>query len=259
MARMLSAALAAVLCALIGIAIAEAQGRRASTVAALTERNGPLLVIGHRGAPGYRPEHTIASYTLAIDLGVDFIEPDLVATKDGVLIARHENEISGTTDVAQKFPERKTAKTIDGRKVVGYFTEDFTLAEIKTLRARERLAFRNQGWNGYFEIPTFARDRRTRQKKEPRKGKNHRNLSGNQASQLLPFDRVAAGAAAGEGARRQRLRGRQGPRSSSSRSRFKNLKDLSKLTKVRLIQLMEANRAAPTTSLRPVTGAPMAT
>jgi glycerophosphoryl diester phosphodiesterase len=121
----------------------------------LTARAGAPLVIGHRGAAGYRPEHTLASYALAIDLCVDFIEPDLVSTKDGILIARHENEISGTTDVARKFPDRKTAKTIDGRRVEGYFTEDFTLAEIKTLRAKERLPFRNQGWNGYFEIPTF--------------------------------------------------------------------------------------------------------
>lgn len=113
------------------------------------------LVIGHRGAAGHRPEHTLASYALAIDYGVDFIEPDLVATKDGVLIARHENDISGTTDVAEKFPQRRAAKTIDGQKIAGFFTEDFTLAEIKTLRARERLPFRSQAWNGVYEIPTF--------------------------------------------------------------------------------------------------------
>src|SRR5260221_11694460 len=88
-------------------------------------------------------------------MGADFVEPALVATKDGVLIARHEKEISGTTDVAQKFPERKTVKTIDGPRLEGFFTEDFTLAEIKSLRAKERLPFRNQGWNGAFEVPTF--------------------------------------------------------------------------------------------------------
>ena len=113
------------------------------------------LVIGHRGACGYRPEHTLASYQLAIDQGADFVEPDLVSTKDGVLIARHENEISETTDVATKFPDRKTTKTIDGKTVTGWFTEDFTLKEIKTLRAKERLAFRDQSFNGQFEIPTF--------------------------------------------------------------------------------------------------------
>ena len=113
------------------------------------------LILGHRGACGYRPEHTLASYQLAIDMGADYIEPDLVSTKDGVLIARHENEISETTDVAVKFPDRKTTKTIDGKSVSGWFTEDFTIKEIKTLRAKERLAFRDQSFNGQFEIPTF--------------------------------------------------------------------------------------------------------
>ena len=113
------------------------------------------LVIGHRGACGHRPEHTLASYELAINLGADFIEPDLVATKDGVLIARHENDISGTTDVAAKFPERKAKKTIDGTEIEGFFTEDFTLAEIKTLRAKERLDFRDHSYDGQFTIPTF--------------------------------------------------------------------------------------------------------
>ncbi|HET9211557.1 MAG TPA: glycerophosphodiester phosphodiesterase [Thermoanaerobaculia bacterium] len=116
------------------------------------------LVIAHRGASGYRPEHTLASYELAIEMGADFIEPDLVSTKDGVLIARHENEISGTTDVADRpeFAARKTTKRIDGREVAGWFTEDFTLAEIKTLRAKERLPFRNQVYNGRFEVPALA-------------------------------------------------------------------------------------------------------
>jgi glycerophosphoryl diester phosphodiesterase/CTP:molybdopterin cytidylyltransferase MocA len=115
------------------------------------------IVIAHRGASGYRPEHTLAAYDLAIDLGADFIEPDLVATKDGVLIARHENEISETTDVAERpeFASRRTSRRIDGREVDGWFTEDFTLAEIKTLRAKERLPFRNQEYNGRFEVPTF--------------------------------------------------------------------------------------------------------
>jgi glycerophosphoryl diester phosphodiesterase len=116
---------------------------------------GSPLIIGHRGASGHRPEHTIASYQLAAEMGADFIEPDLVATKDGVLIARHENEIGGTTDVAAKFPERKRAGTIDGARVSGWFTEDFTLAEIKTLRAKERLAFRSHDYDGQFDVPTF--------------------------------------------------------------------------------------------------------
>ena len=99
------------------------------------------LVIGHRGASGYRPEHTLASYELAIRQCADYIEPDVVATKDGALVARHENEIGGTTDVAAhpEFADRRTTKTIDGVPITGWFTEDFTLAELRTLRAKERL------------------------------------------------------------------------------------------------------------------------
>ena len=118
------------------------------------------VVIGHRGASGYRPEHTLASYELAIRMGADYIEPDLVSTKDGVLVARHENEIGGTTDVAQhpEFADRRTTKSIDGRQVTGWFTEDFTLAELKTLRAKERLPQvrpSNTRYDGRFEVPTF--------------------------------------------------------------------------------------------------------
>ncbi|MBB5687779.1 glycerophosphodiester phosphodiesterase [Sphingobium boeckii] len=118
------------------------------------------IVIAHRGASGERPEHTIASYTLAIAQGADFIEPDLVSTKDGILVARHENEISGTTDVADHpaFKDRKATKTIDGEKISGWFTEDFTLAELKTLRAKERLPMLrpdNAKFDGQFQIPTF--------------------------------------------------------------------------------------------------------
>lgn len=118
------------------------------------------IVIGHRGASGYRPEHTLAAYKLAIQLGADYVEPDLVATKDGVLVARHENEISTTTDVADhpEFADRRTTKTIDGVAFTGWFTEDFTLAELKTLRAIERLATvrpANTRYNGRYEVPTF--------------------------------------------------------------------------------------------------------
>lgn len=115
------------------------------------------LVIGHRGASGYRPEHTLESYRYAIELGANFIEPDLVSTKDGVLIARHEVNIKDTTDVAShpEFANRFTTKTIDGVSETGWFADDFTLAEIKTLRAKERLLFRDQSFNGKFEIPTF--------------------------------------------------------------------------------------------------------
>ena len=113
------------------------------------------IIIGHRGASGHRPEHTLESYRLAAEMGADVIEPDLVATRDGVLIARHENEIGGTTDVAERFPDRKRTRTIDGASITGWFSEDFTLAEIKTLRARERLAFRSHAYDGRYQVPTF--------------------------------------------------------------------------------------------------------
>jgi glycerophosphoryl diester phosphodiesterase len=121
----------------------------------------PPIIIAHRGASAERPEHTLAAYERAIEQGADFIEPDLVATKDHQLVARHENEISGTTDVASRpeFAARKATKTIDGEKVTGWFTEDFTLAELKTLRARERLPQLrpdNTEFDGQFEIPTLA-------------------------------------------------------------------------------------------------------
>ena len=118
------------------------------------------IIIGHRGASAVRPEHTLASYRVAVEQGADYMEPDLVPTRDGVLVARHENEISGTTNVAAlpQFAGRKATKTIDGAEVTGWFTEDFTLAELKTLRARERIpAIRpaNTAFNDQFDIPTL--------------------------------------------------------------------------------------------------------
>jgi glycerophosphoryl diester phosphodiesterase len=117
-------------------------------------------VIAHRGASGERPEHTLEAYTLAIEQGADWIEPDLVITRDGVLVARHENEISGTTDVASRpeFAGRRTIKVIDGHSVAGWFVEDFTLAELKTLRARERLPQlrrESAAHDGRFQIATL--------------------------------------------------------------------------------------------------------
>ncbi|MGH3784851.1 MAG: glycerophosphodiester phosphodiesterase [Pseudonocardiaceae bacterium] len=125
------------------------------------DQNRPVpIVIGHRGAAGYRPEHTLASYELAARLGADFMEPDLVVTSDGVLVCRHEPEIGGTTDVAghPEFALRKTTKMLDGVAITGWFTEDFTLAELKTLRAMERLPQIRQHdtlFNGRYQIPTF--------------------------------------------------------------------------------------------------------
>ena len=115
------------------------------------------LVIGHRGASGSLPEHTLESYKLAIEQGADFIEPDLVMTKDGVLIARHEPMLDGTTDVAEKFPaSRRTTKMMDWVSTTAYFASDFTLAEIKTLRAKQPSAARPQQFNGLYSVPTLA-------------------------------------------------------------------------------------------------------
>jgi glycerophosphoryl diester phosphodiesterase len=119
-----------------------------------------VLIIGHRGASGYRPEHTLASYELAARMGADYVEPDLVTTKDHVLVARHEPNITDTTNVADhpEFASRKTTKTIDGLTQTGWFTDDFTLAELKTLRAKERLPLVRQGntlYDGRYQVPTF--------------------------------------------------------------------------------------------------------
>ena len=117
-----------------------------------------VRVIGHRGASALRPEHTLASYAKAIEDGADVVEPDLVSSRDGVLLIRHENEIGGTTDVAQhpEFAARRTTRVVDGEQVTGWFTEDFTLAELQTLRARERLPeLRGTRYDGRFQLVTF--------------------------------------------------------------------------------------------------------
>ena len=134
-----------------------------ATAAPVRTVEAPLVepvLIGHRGASGYRPEHTLAAYELAIAQGADYIEPDLVSTRDGVLVARHENEIGGTTDVADhpEFADRRTTKVIDGRPVTGWFTEDFTYRELRTLRAKERLPQvrpDNTAYDGDERIPTL--------------------------------------------------------------------------------------------------------
>ncbi|SDQ12845.1 glycerophosphodiester phosphodiesterase [Quadrisphaera sp. DSM 44207] len=149
-----AAALAAPAALLAPSALADAAPRPGEAL------SDELLVIGHRGASGYRPEHTLASYELAARMGADHIEPDVVSTSDGVLVARHENEISGTTDVAERpeFADRRTTRTIDGVELTGWFTEDFTLAELKTLRAVERLPEvreENTLYDGLYQVPTL--------------------------------------------------------------------------------------------------------
>ncbi|PPK97601.1 glycerophosphoryl diester phosphodiesterase [Kineococcus xinjiangensis] len=147
--------------ALVAPSAAAAPGPQAllKPKAAVAQLEEPV-VVAHRGASAYRPEHTIPAYELGARMGADWIEPDLVPTKDGVLVARHENEISGTTDVEERpeFAARKATKVVDGGEVTGWFTEDFTLAELKTLRAEERLPElrpRNTAFDGRYQVPTF--------------------------------------------------------------------------------------------------------
>ncbi|WAZ20504.1 glycerophosphodiester phosphodiesterase [Streptomyces cinnabarinus] len=134
-------------------------------------------IIGHRGASGYRPEHTLAAYQLALDMGADIVEAgDLVPTKDGHLVCRHEPEIGGTTDVADhpEFAGRRTTKLLDGVSVTGWFTEDFTLAELKTLQAIERIPGNrphNTLYNGRFAIPTFEEVLRWQEEQTRKRGK----------------------------------------------------------------------------------------
>jgi len=231
----------AALCCALAIAAAQSQS---PTIVAPTLHGELPLVIGHRGAAGHRPEHTIASYEMAADFGVDFIEPDLVATKDGVLIARHENEISSTSDVAEKFLERRKTKIIDGQQIIGYFAEDFTLAEIKKLRAKERLPFRNQSWNGIYEIPTFEEVIDVAKRKGAAQGRiigiypETKHPSYFRSIGLALEPRLLATLAAN---------GYVDAAAPVFVQSFEvgNLIDLSKRTKLRLIQLMEDAQARP--------------
>jgi glycerophosphoryl diester phosphodiesterase len=161
------------------------------------------LVLGHRGAAGYLPEHTLASYQLAISQGANFIEPDLVSTKDGVLIARHEVNITDTTDVSAhpEFVSRRTTKTIDGITETGWFADDFTLAEIKKLRARQRLRFRAMEFDDLYEI-----DWRVSSKLTINYGLRYdlRPPYLDRGNQLANFDRERPALIAALGARRRR-------------------------------------------------------
>lgn len=133
----------------------------------------PPIVIAHRGASGYRPEHTIASYTLGIEQGADFIEPDLVSTKDGHLIARHEPLLDDTTDVKARpeFADRRTTRMVDGRSISGFFASDFTLEEIKRLRAVQSNPARSREYDGRYEVPTFEEILDLAQRESRRRGR----------------------------------------------------------------------------------------
>lgn len=156
MTNLKSAATALGVVALLGACANTTLGAKAASQYPTLHGAAPL-VIGHRGASGYLPEHTLASYKKAIELGADFIEPDLVVTKDGELVARHEPNITATTDVATRaeFANRKTTRKVDGVNETGWFVTDFTLAELRTLRAKQPNPVRDQSFNGQFQIPTF--------------------------------------------------------------------------------------------------------
>jgi glycerophosphoryl diester phosphodiesterase len=208
------------------------------------------LVIGHRGAPGYLPDHTLQSYALAIRLGADYIEPDLVSTKDGHLIARHEPNITSTTDVAQhpEFADRERTAVVDGVTEEGWFVSDFTLAEIRTLRALQPLPERPQQFNGRFKIPTFDEvialakryskryDRRIGVYPETKHPTYHKDLG-------LALERPLLKALDRAGWNRRRA-----PVFIQSFEQS-NLKRLNKRTDVRLVQLIDANDVNPDGSL----------
>ena len=200
------------------------------------------LVIGHRGAHGYLPAHTLEGYALAIELGADFIEPDLVATKDGHLIARHEPNIIATTDVASRpeFASRRRTAVVDGETQTGFFVSDFTLAEIKQLRAVQDFAERPQQFNGKFEIPTLQEiialaKSKARDKDRPigiypeiKHSTYHKALG-------LPMEKRLVDILAAAG-----WNHRNAPVIIQSFEQS-NLKELRKLTPLRLIQLIDAD------------------
>ena len=210
-----------------------------------TLTGAPPLVIGHRGASGYLPEHTLEAYRLAIRQGADFIEPDLVSTKDGALIARHEINITQTTDVAEhpEFAARKTQKTIDGTTEEGWFADDFTLVEIKTLRAVQRVPFRPQQFNGLFKVPTFLEVIKLALQEGRRRGRpvgvypETKHPSYHQ-SVGLPLERRLVSILDANG-----LKTHRDPVIIQS-FEVANLKDLNRLTGVRLVQLIDAERIA---------------
>lgn len=139
----------------LALAITSCAPANAGSGAASRGGQATPIIIAHRGASGYRPEHTLAAYELAIRQGADFIEPDVVITKDGVLVARHEHRLDATTDVAERFPSLRTVKRIVNDSATGWFVEDLTLAQLRTLRARERLPSRSHAYDGQFGIPTL--------------------------------------------------------------------------------------------------------
>jgi glycerophosphoryl diester phosphodiesterase len=223
------------------------------------KRQGPNkesspLVIGHRGASGYLPEHTLEAYRLAIKLGADYIEPDLVATKDGVLIARHEPDITNSTDVANhpEFAARKTTKMVDGVPTEGWFASDFTLAEIKTLGAKQTRAGRPTEFDGKFKVPTLQEvidlakrsSRAFGAKRGSRSGRGGRLRVGIYPETKHPTFHQQLGLPLEPRLvtllKRNGLSHRKAPVFIQSFEQA-NLKQLNEMTPVRLVQLVDAN------------------
>jgi glycerophosphoryl diester phosphodiesterase len=236
--------------ALIGVFVGAALFAGVSTAGAASKGRGSdestPLVIGHRGASGYLPEHTLQAYALAIKLGADYVEPDLVATKDGHLIARHEPNITNTTDVRNhpEFASRERTAVVDGVQETGFFASDFTLAEIKTLRAVQSFSERPQQFNGRFEIPTLEevialvkresrkRDRTIGIYPETKHPTYHKELG-------LPLEGPLVAAL-----RRADWAGRRAPVIIQSFEQS-NLQQLNRMTRVPLVQLVDANDVLP--------------
>ena len=203
------------------------------------------LVLAHRGASGYLPEHTLAAYKKAIEMGADFVEPDLVVTKDGILVARHEPNITGTTDVSTRpeFAARKTTRKVDGIDETGWFTTDFTLAELKTLRAKQAMAERDQSFNTQFEIPTFREILELVKAENAKNGPNGRAV-GVYPETKHPTYHIEAGLPIEP--RLLAILNEYGLNKKDSpviiqSFEVNNLKELRKLTPVRLVQLIDGD------------------
>jgi glycerophosphoryl diester phosphodiesterase len=234
---------------LVAVAVVAAIGPPSAAARPSHGEHHPL-VIGHRGSAGYLPDHTLQGYALAIDNGADYIEPDLVSTKDGVLIARHEPNLIATTDVSQhpEFASRKRTAVIDGAPEEGFFASDFTLKEIKTLRAVQPFADRPQQFNGKFEIPTLNEVLALRARKskevhrqigvypETKHPTYHERLG-------LPLEAKLVAAL-----KRWGLNRRNAPVFIQSFEQS-NLKKLNTMTPIRLVQLVDANDVNPDGSL----------
>ncbi|MET0352074.1 MAG: glycerophosphodiester phosphodiesterase family protein, partial [Rhizobacter sp.] len=234
----------------LGLALACAVAFTAPASAHDRSRFDSPLVIGHRGASGYLPEHTLESYALAIELGADFIEPDVVATKDGHLITRHEPNITNTTDVASRpeFASRRRTAVVDGATEEGFFASDFTLAEIRTLRAKQPFADRPQQFNGKLGIATLEEVVELAKRKGREVGRTvgvyietkhptyHQKLG-------LPLEQRILNVLTRAG-----WNYREAPVFIQSFEQA-NLKQLNKMTRVKLVQLIDANDVKPDGSL----------